>query len=191
MASLRLESLGWTAADASLVLDLTVASGESSVVLAGRPAATALADVLLGLAPPDDGAILAGDRDVTRLPPGRRGIALVPVGGGLLPHLTVQRNVEYAGGDASRWMRRLRLEGIGRFRPHELSPVQRLQVALARALSTEPAAVVIEDRDGHVPCRTAVAEGRRHAAVLVITDSEARGGALGGITRPEASADAT
>jgi ABC-type thiamine transport system ATPase subunit len=180
VASLRLDGLGWKVAGASFVLDMTVESGDAAVVLTDRRAASLLADVLLGLAPPENGTVRAGDRDVTGLPPGRRGIALVPAGGGLLPHLTVERNVEYAGGDASRWMRRLRLEGIGRFRPHELSPVQRLQVALARALSTEPAAVVFEDRDGHVPCRTAVAEARGHAAVLVITDSEARGVALGG-----------
>ncbi|MCW2865597.1 MAG: hypothetical protein JWP48_7305 [Actinoallomurus sp.] len=190
MASLRLHGLGWKVAGASYVLDMTVESGEVAVVLTGRQAATSLADVLLGLALPDDGVVRTGDRDVTGLPPGRRGIALVPAGGGLLPHLTVERNVEYAGGDASRWMRRLRLEGIGRFRPHELSPVQRLQVALARALSTEPSAVVFEDRAGHVPCRTAVAEARGHAAVLVITDSEARGGALGAVIRPKEGPDA-
>jgi ABC-type sugar transport system ATPase subunit len=192
VASLRLKSLGWTVADAAYSLDMTVESGDVAVVLASRPAGASLADVLLGLAAPDGGEVRAGDLDVTGLPPGRRGIALVPAGGGLLPHLTVERNVEYAGGDASRWMRRLRLEGIARFRPHELSPVQRLQVALARALSTEPAAVVFEDRTGHVPCRTAVADARRHAAVLVITDAERRGATLGDVVRlsPEVS-DAT
>jgi ABC-type sugar transport system ATPase subunit len=191
VASLRLNGLGWKVAGTPFVLDMTVESGEVAVVLTGRQSAASLADVLLGLAPPDDGAIRAGDRDVTDLPPGRRGIALVPAGGGLLPHLTVERNIEYAGGDAPRWMRRLRLEGIGRFHPHELSPLQRLQVALARALSTEPAAVVFEDRAGHMPCRTAVAEARSHAAVLVITDSEVRGAALGGVVRPEVASDAT
>jgi ABC-type thiamine transport system ATPase subunit len=191
VASLRLQRLGWKAAAASLMLDVTVDSGDVAVVVTGRRAAVSLADVLLGLALPDEGAVHVGGRDVTGLPPGRRGVALVPAGGGLLPHLTVERNVEYAGGDAPRWMRRLRLEGIARFRPHELSPVQRLQVALARALSTEPAAVVFEDRAGQVPCRTAVADARRHAAVLVITDSEARGAALGGVVRPVEVSDAT
>lgn len=191
MASLRLQSLGWKTAGVSFVLELTVESGEVAVVLATPDTAASLADVLLGLALPDDGSVRVGDRDVTGLPPGRRGIALVPAGGGLLPHLTVERNVAYAGGDAPRWMRRLRLEGIARFQPHELSPVQRLQVALARALSTEPAAVVFEDRTGHVPCRTAVAGARRHVAVLVITDSEARGTTFGGVVRPEKGTDAT
>jgi ABC-type thiamine transport system ATPase subunit len=190
VASLRLKGLGWTVADAAYSLDMTIESGDVAVVPADRQIATALADVLLGLAAPDDGEVRAGDVDVTGLPPGRRGIALVPAGGGLLPHLTVERNVEYAGGDVSRWMRRLRLEGIARFHPHELSPVQRLQVALARALSTEPAAVVFEDRTGHVPCRTAVADARRHAAVLVITDAERRGATLGTVVRPVEASDA-
>jgi ABC-type thiamine transport system ATPase subunit len=190
VASLRLQGLGWKVADVRFVLDMSMESGEVAAIVTGRPAATALADVLFGLELPDAGRIWAGDADVTGRPPGRRGIAPVPVGGGLLPHLTVERNVEYAGGDAPRWMRRLRLEGIGPLRPHELSPVQRLQAALARALSTEPAAVVFEDRAGRPPCRTAVAEARRHAAVLVITDSEERGAALGEVLRPEASSDA-
>lgn len=178
MASLSLDGLGLTVANKSLTLDLSLESGEVAVVPTDGSSAAVLADIILGLAMPDSGTIQVGDRDVTALPAGRRGIALVPAGGGLLPHLTVERNVEYPGGDAARWMRRLRLEGIGRSRPHELSPVQRLQVALARALSTEPAAVLLEDRAGQVPCRTAVAEAGRHAAVLVITDSEERGTSL-------------
>lgn len=185
MASLRLRGLGWTVADVRYALDLSMESGDVAAVVAGGPAATALANVLLGLDLPRAGRIWAGDADVTGRPPGRRGIAVVPLGGGLLPHLTVERNVEYAGGDAPRWMRRMRLEGIGPLRPHELSPVQRLQVALARALSTEPAAVVFEDRAGGPPCRTAVAEARRHAAVLLITDAEERGAAFGEVVRPE------
>jgi ABC-type sulfate/molybdate transport systems ATPase subunit len=178
VASLSLDTLGWTAANKALVLSLSIESGGVAVVHTAGPSAAVLADVILGLAPPERGSIQVGDRDVTALPAGRRGIALVPAGGGLLPHLTVERNVEYAGGDSARWMRRLRLEGIGRFRPHELSPVQRLQVALARALSIEPAAVLLEDRAGQVPCRTAVAEASLHAAVLVITDSAERGATL-------------
>jgi ABC-type thiamine transport system ATPase subunit len=178
VASLSLDGLGWTVADKSLTLDLSLESGEVAVVHTDVPYAAVLADVILGLAKPESGSIQVGDREVTALPAGRRGIALVPAGGGLLPHLTVERNVEYPGGDAARWIRRLRLEGISRFRPHELSPVQRLQVALARALSTEPAAILLEDRAGQVPCRTAVAEARLHAAVLVITDSAERGASL-------------
>jgi ABC-type glutathione transport system ATPase component len=80
--------------------------------------------------------------------------------------------------------------GIARFHPHELSPVQRLRVALARALSTEPAAVVFEDRIGQVPCRTAVADARQHAAVFVITDTERRGTALGGVVHRVERSDA-
>lgn len=75
---------------------MTVESGQIAVVLTETSAAASLADVLLGLAIPDKGTVWASDRDVTGLPPGRRGVALVPAGGGLLPHLTVERNVQYS-----------------------------------------------------------------------------------------------
>jgi hypothetical protein len=61
--------------------------------------------------------------------------------------------------------------------------VQRLRVAVARALCAqpEPVAVVIEDRDGHPACRAAAATAREQdLAVLVITDSRDRGYELSG-----------
>jgi hypothetical protein len=67
--------------------------------------------------------------------------------------------------------------------PHELSPVQRLRVAVARALCAqpEPVAVVIEDRDGHPACRAAAATAsEQDLAVLVITDARDRGYELSG-----------
>jgi ABC-type thiamine transport system ATPase subunit len=193
---LQLHALVWEAAGIHLRLNTSVT--EMAVVVAEPSAASALADVLVGLSQPVGGAVRLDGRNVTGLPPGHRGITLVPPGGALLPHLTVERNVAYGcrRADRSRIRRRvqdLKLESIRGLRPHELSPVQRLQVAVARALCQEhePGAIVIEDRHGEAPCRAAVAAARaQDVAVLVITDRAYLDTSLGGPLRPEAITDA-
>lgn len=197
MSSLRLRALEWRVpgSRARFRLDLKIDHGDAVVVAADQAAGTALADVVLGLASPLGGTIHRDGLDVTGAPPGERGIALVPPGGGLLPHLTVERNVAY-GGDRAHAADRIRdfqLEGIRRLRPHDLSPAQRLRVAVARALCHrgEPVAIVFEDRAGGPPYRPAVDAARAHgAAVLVVTDREDEA-SLGGVLRPEERGDAT
>lgn len=187
MPSLRLHELAWEADGLRYRLHLTVRSGEVAIVTADAPVGTALADVILGLASPCAGAVHRDGADVTGYPAGSRGIALVPAGGGLLPHLTVEGNIAYAGDRAhvGDRIRELRLEGIRRLRPHQLSGIERMQVAVARALChrPEPVAIVYEDRAGQAPFRAAVKTARVHgAAVLVITD---RGDEFDGVVRPE------
>ena len=192
-AGLELRGLVWVAGK-SFELDidpLRVEPGAVGVVVAGPAAGDALADVLIGLAAPGAGTVSLQGADVTGWAAGKRPVALVPCGGGLLPHLTVERNVGFGlGSQQSRLARRqrvsevlgrLRLESLRRQRPHEISPVQRLRVAVARALCTqiEPVAMVIEDRQGQIPCRAAaMTAAGQDLSVLVITDSAERAGAL-------------
>jgi ABC-type thiamine transport system ATPase subunit len=165
---------------------LRVAPGEVGVIVAESSVGEGLADVLTGLAAPVRGTIRLDGEPVTGAP-GERPIALVPSGGGLLPHLTVERNVGFGlSGRVPRPARRsrvnevlgqLRLESLRRKHPHEISPVQRLRVAVARALCapTEPVAVVVEDRSGHIPCRAAaVTAAGQDLSVLIITDAATR-----------------
>lgn len=184
--SLHLDALAWGEPEARYRLDpdpLAVAPGEVAVVVAAEPAATRFADLLVGLEAPLEGTIGINGDEVTRLPPGRRRIGLVPPGGELLPHLTVEHNLTYGlrrdgaapvGRDRARYLaERHQLDGVARQRPHELSPVQRLRAAGIRALcqDPEPLAVVVEDRSGHTPCLPAVAVALSHnVAVVVVTD---------------------
>src|SRR2546421_11797113 len=80
----------------SVVRDLTVTLGtrDNEVRLAvllgpadfdGAP----LARILVGTAAGAEGRITLAGQDVTAQPPGRRGIALVPAGGGMLPALAL------------------------------------------------------------------------------------------------------
>jgi len=191
-----LNGLIWSADGACEVAAdvLRVAPGEVGVVVAEPLVGEGLADVLTGLAAPARGTIRLDGEPVTGAP-GDRPIALVPSGGGLLPHLTVERNVGFGlSGRVPRPARRsrvnevlgqLRLESLRRKHPHEISPVQRLRVAVARALCapTEPVAVVVEDRSGQIPCRAAaVTAAGQDLSVLIITDAAARTRMIGAST---------
>jgi ABC-type thiamine transport system ATPase subunit len=170
---------------------LRVQPGEIGVVVAAPAIGDALADVLAGLAQPRRGTVSLDGVPVTGRPAGRCPIALVPPGGGLLPQLTVERNVGFGlsgqmprsawRGRVNEVLGQLQLESLRRKRPHEISPVQRLRVAVARALCApvEPLAVVVEDRRGQIPGRAAaVTAAAQDLSVLVITDAPERGGGL-------------
>ncbi|MGH3369105.1 MAG: ATP-binding cassette domain-containing protein, partial [Nocardioidaceae bacterium] len=185
---LRLHALVWNAGGRYRLEPepLVVRRREVAVVVAGDRAATALADVVVGLARPVRGTVRLDDEDITELAPERRGVGLVPVDGGLLPHQSVERNIAVGRHDRIRPRKiagELHLGDVLTAYPHALSPAQRLQAAVARALCRrpEPDAIVIEDRTGRTPCRVAVATAlARDLAVLVITDDRDRVATLGG-----------
>lgn len=192
MPLLELDALTWeTRGLRGLSPDpLTLDPGRTAVVVAGGPAeADAFTDVLLGLEMPVGGRIQVEGEEVTMRLPTEREIGLVPAGAGLLPHLTVERNLALAARDdlapsfvrgrIAFMARRLDIQGFLRSRPHELAHDERLSVALARVLCRPlPVKVmVIEDRTGHGPCHAAVS-GALGAdpgmAVLVVTDDRTR-----------------
>ncbi|GAA4236682.1 ABC-type taurine transport system ATPase subunit [Streptosporangium album] len=176
---------------------LVVQTGQTGVVLAdGTADAETFTDVLLGQAWPIRGRILIGHREITSLSSEERGIAFVPAGGSLFPHLTVEQNIEFGvrnrhpdnsrkehanhrKGHVNLVAGRLNLHGFLGWRPHDLSPDERLRVALARAMCHWPTAeaVVIEDRAGYPPCHVAVSESLKaypDLPVLVVSDDRHR-----------------
>src|SRR2546430_5025634 len=76
--------------------DLEVPDGAFLVMLgpSGCGKTTALR-ILAGLELPDSGEVLLGDRDVTRLQPRDRDVAMVFQSYALYPHMTVAENIEY------------------------------------------------------------------------------------------------
>jgi ABC-type sulfate/molybdate transport systems ATPase subunit len=140
------------------VASLIAPEAALTVVTAGADAATAMARVVAGLAPPVSGRILVGDRDITALPPAARQIGYVPRGGALLPHLTVRQNIEYlvwrqesvheiVRGWASTLIYQLELGPVLDQRPHEITAQQRMRGALARAVVSLPEVLVLERPD--------------------------------------------
>lgn len=138
-------------------VDLTLRGGEVVSVLGPSGSGkTTLARVIAGLHRPDGGRVVVGGDDVTRLPPERRGIGLVPQDGALFGHLSVAANVGYGvrGLSARRAVTDRRvtdlltlvgLPGLGTRLPHQLSGGQQQRVALARALAIGPRLVLLDE----------------------------------------------
>jgi ABC-type thiamine transport system ATPase subunit len=153
--ALRLDELTVAAPDGPVEVSVRVEPGQLGGIVLLPPPARAVARVVAGLAAPRSGRVFVGPRDVTVLPPARRQIGYVPAGGGLLPHLTVRRNIGYGLRRRERvhdvaedWVReltdRLELGATLDLRPHHLSEGQRLRAALARAAACLPEAMVLD-----------------------------------------------
>ncbi|MEQ9039585.1 MAG: ABC transporter ATP-binding protein [Silicimonas sp.] len=103
-----------------------------------------------------DGAIVLGGRDISHLPPARRGTAMMFQNYALFPHLSVVDNVAFSlrmkGVDLADRLRRangmLELVDMTAFAnrlPAQLSGGQQQRVALARALITEPQVLLLDE----------------------------------------------
>ncbi|QFZ76151.1 ATP-binding cassette domain-containing protein [Streptomyces fagopyri] len=145
---------GTTVLDA---LDLTVEPGEVMALLgpSGSGKTTALRAVA-GFVRPASGRVFIGDRDVTDLPPHRRGIGMVVQQYALFPHLRVEDNVAF--GLKARKVARSEIRGrvaealemtgmasYARRHPRELSGGQQQRVAIARALAIRPGVLLLDE----------------------------------------------
>jgi len=104
----------------------------------------------------DSGDVLIDNRNVTLLPPARRGTAMMFQSYALFPHLSVADNVAFSlkmkGVDKAerhkQAMAMLRVVDMERFAarlPAQLSGGQQQRVALARALITHPSALLLDE----------------------------------------------
>ncbi len=116
---------------------------------------TLILETIAGMVPPNGGRILIGGRDVTDLPPERRGIGIVYQDQALFPHLSVARNIRYglryrpreAGGREriAGLIRRLGLDSLLDRGVANLSGGERQRVALARALAVAPEILLLDE----------------------------------------------
>ncbi|OEJ26732.1 2-aminoethylphosphonate ABC transport system ATP-binding subunit PhnT [Streptomyces agglomeratus] len=138
-------------------LDLTVEPGEVMALLgpSGSGKTTALRAVA-GFVRPVSGRVLIGERDVTALPPHRRGIGMVVQQYALFPHLRVEENVAFGlkaqkvnkGEIPARVAEALEMTGMGSYArryPRELSGGQQQRVAIARALAIRPGVLLLDE----------------------------------------------
>ncbi|WP_067467916.1 ABC transporter ATP-binding protein [Actinomadura macra] len=138
-------------------LDLDVADGEFFALLGPSGCGkTTLLRTVAGLETASGGTVCLGGADVTRLPPGRRGVGMVFQDYALFPHMTVLDNIAYplrikkrSRADRHRSAReavgQLGLEGLEERRPGELSGGQQQRVALARALVADPRMFLLDE----------------------------------------------
>lgn len=136
---------------------LRVAAGETVALLgpSGSGKSTAL-NALAGFVRPTSGAVRLAGRDVTDLPPARRGIGVVLQSYALFPHMSVADNVAF-GLHANKVARReiasrvqdvLDMVGMSGFQnrlPRELSGGQQQRVAIARALAIRPSVLLLDE----------------------------------------------
>jgi 2-aminoethylphosphonate transport system ATP-binding protein len=138
-------------------LDLTVEPGEFMALLgpSGSGKTTALRAVG-GFVTPQRGRILIGGRDVTDLPPYKRGIGTVVQNYALFPHMKVADNVAFGlkaqkaprAEIAPRVREALEMTGMAGYadrHPRELSGGQQQRVALARALAIRPGVLLLDE----------------------------------------------
>ena len=138
-------------------IDLRIGAGELFFLLGPSGCGkTTLLRAVAGLNDPDEGRILAGERDVTHLPPHRRDMGMVFQSYALWPHMTLRENVAFGlemrgikkAGANPRVMRALemvKLADRADSKPNELSGGQQQRVALARALVIEPQCLLLDE----------------------------------------------
>ena len=129
-------------------LDFAVQTGETLAILGPNGAGKSVTlETVAGFHRPDSGQIAISGRNVTRLPPERRSIALLFQDFGLFPHLSVAANIAIGLRRPRRRRPRhslaelladLGIAHLSRRHPASLSPGEKQRVALARALAAEP-----------------------------------------------------
>jgi molybdate transport system ATP-binding protein len=138
-------------------IDLDVAAGEYFVILGPTGAGkTVLLETVAGLHQPCKGHILMNGKDVTDVPPERRGIGFVYQDYALFPHLSVDGNIAFGlklrrldrgivEGRVAEISRLLGIDHLLHRRPGTLSGGEAQRVALARALVVEPRLLLLDE----------------------------------------------
>lgn len=136
---------------------LTIGAGEFVTLLgsSGSGKTTTLM-MIAGFVPPDSGEIRIGGRDISGLPPERRGLGVVFQSYALFPHMTVFENVAFplrlrriSSAEIARRVGEMLdlvdLGGLADRRIASLSGGQQQRVALARAIVFEPPVLLMDE----------------------------------------------
>ena len=135
---------------------------------------TTLLRLLAGLERADEGSVEFRGRmwcDRARsiwMPPQQRRAGFLFQEGALFPHLTVERNVSFAGREKTPMvMERFGLKELASRLPGEISAGQRQRVALARALAAEPELLLLDEPLSALDAATRVRMRRELRSLLL------------------------
>lgn len=201
MPEIRLENLRKAYGDHAVIegLDLSMADGEFTVLVgpSGCGKSTTLR-MIAGLESCSGGAILIDGRDVTRLEPKERGLAMVFQDYALYPHMNVAKNMSFA----LRLARYPKAEIDKRVRevahtldltpyldrkPGELSGGQRQRVAMGRALVRDAGTFLFDEPlsnldaklRGHMRAELALMSRRIRKNMIYVTHDQVEAMTLG------------
>jgi len=159
MGSIRLEGVSKTFGRTTVIpgVDLDIADG-TFVVFVGPSGCgkSTLLRLIAGLEDVSAGRIIIDGNDVAKLPPAKRGLAMVFQSYALYPHMTVRKNIGFglrmAGRPRDEVARKveaasnvLNLSAYLDRKPGELSGGQRQRVAIGRAIVREPKAFLFDE----------------------------------------------
>ena len=154
---LELRSIGVRLGEFELAdISVTVQAGEYFVLLGPSGVGkSVLLEIVAGLIRPSAGRMLLDGRDITNLPPEKRGCSLVYQDYALFPHMTAGRNIAYglvprigrqaAKRRAAELAELLHITDVLDRRPAALSGGQQQRVALARALAVQPKLLLLDE----------------------------------------------
>ena len=159
MATLTLQGLTkeFSSTIAVRGIDLTIPSGQFFSILGPSGCGkTTLLRMIAGFEKPTTGSIVIDGRDVTALPPQRRGIGMVFQNYALFPHMDVFDNIAYGlrarkesreiiRNDVDRVLSTVDLMGKKHVAVPELSGGEQQRVAVARALVIKPSILLFDE----------------------------------------------
>ncbi len=138
-------------------INIQIAQGEFFTLLGPSGCGkTTLLRILAGFITPSQGQILLDGKDITALPPEKRGMGVVFQNYALFPNMTVEENIAYGlkvrrapkQEIADKCRRYLELTGLEEYKTRkidQLSGGQQQRVAIARALIVEPEMLLLDE----------------------------------------------
>ncbi|GAB6928665.1 ABC transporter ATP-binding protein [Paenibacillus sp. JCM 10914] len=138
-------------------LDLNIEDGKFTVLVGPSGCGkTTLLRMIAGIDPQTSGSVLINGKDVTRIAPGKRGVAMVFQNYAIYPTMSVRDNIEFGlvnnkvpKDERTRLVETIGTTvGLGEYldrKPSTLSGGQRQRVALARAMVKNPSVFLMDE----------------------------------------------
>jgi multiple sugar transport system ATP-binding protein len=157
--SLRVENIAKRFGAKPALRGVTLEANEGEFVVLLGPSGcgkSTLLRIIAGLEEPDEGAVTLNGKDITRVEPRLRDVAMVFQGYALYPHMTVAQNIGFPlrvrkmaaaaiSTEVERVAARLGLSHLLNNLPKQLSGGERQRVALARAIIRHPRAFLMDE----------------------------------------------